>query len=71
MNRLRDKFGRFVSLKDVGKKELEIAIRLYNEPDPVQRQDALRDMREAGELVLILVATIAICVWIYLKVIGQ
>ena len=70
MNRLRDKFGRFISLKDVGKKELEIAIRLYNEPDPVQSQDALRDMREAGELVLILVATIAICVWIYLKVRG-
>ena len=70
MNRLRDKFGRFISLKDVGKKELEIAIRLYNEPDPVQPQDALRDLREAGELVLILVATIAICVWIYLKVRG-
>ena len=70
MNRLRDKFGRFISLKDVGKKELEIAIRLYNEPDPVQPQDALRDLREVEEVLLILVATIAICVWIYLKVRG-
>ena len=71
MNRLRDKFGRFISLKDVGKKELEIAIRLFNEPDPVQSQDALRDLREAEEVLLLLLAIIALCVWIYLKVTGR
>ena len=67
MKPLRDKFGRFVSLKDVGKKEIELAIRLYNEPDPVQKPDALQDARQVSELLLILVTIIGICVWIYMR----
>ena len=58
MTPLRDKFGRFVSMKDVGKKEIELAIRLYNEPDPVQKPDAFQDARQASELLLILVTII-------------
>lgn len=64
MKPLRDKFGRFVSLKDVGTKEIELAIRLYNEPDPVQSKDALAPIRSAAELVLILELIIAVCIGI-------
>ena len=40
MNQLRDKkTGQFVSMKDAGKKELEIAIRLFNEPEPDTDRD--------------------------------
>lgn len=69
MKPLRDKHGRFVSLKDVGKKEIEVAIRLYNEPEPSQ-QDAFYDARQGAELLLILVATLGIAMWIWFKVMG-
>ena len=63
MKPLRDKHGRFVSIKDAGKKEIEMAIRLYNEPDP-QTQDALAPIRSAAELILILELIIALCIGI-------
>jgi hypothetical protein len=62
MTPLRDKFGRFVSVKDVGKREIEMAIRLYNEPDPVQEQNALGYCRSVWELIFILVSTIFVIV---------
>ena len=64
MNRLRDvKTGQFVSLKDAGKKELEIAIRLFNEPEPEPvKRDALGYCRSVWELIFILVLTIFVIV---------
>jgi len=73
MNPIRNKkTGQFVSMKDAGKKELEIAIRLFNETEPEssQEKDALTDIRSAAELILILVATIGILMWIYFRMVG-
>ena len=73
MKQLRDKHtGQYVSMKDAGKKELEIAIRLFNETEPEssQEKDALTDIRSAAELILILVATIGILMWIYFRMVG-
>lgn len=71
MKPLRDKFGRFVSLKDVGKKEIELAIRLYNEPDPVQSKDALAQFEQTFRIILILVAIMGITMWMLFKVMGR
>jgi len=65
MKQLRDKHtGQYVSMKDAGKKEVELAIRVWSqEPEPVEKKkDALGYCRSVWELIFILVLTIFVIV---------
>jgi len=66
MNNLRDKkTGQFVSTKGAGKKEVELAIRVWSqEPEPSQekKEDALGYCRSVWELIFILAVTIFVVV---------
>jgi hypothetical protein len=63
VNQLRDKkTGQFVSTKDAGKKEVDLAIRIWSqEPESVEK-DALGYCRSVWELIFILVLTIFVVV---------
>jgi hypothetical protein len=63
MNNLRDKHtGQYVSTKDAGKKEVDLAIRIWSqEPEPIAR-DALEYCRSVWELIFILAVTIFVIV---------
>ena len=59
----RDKKGRFRSLKDVGKKEVDLAIRIWSqEPELSQKENALRYCRSIWELIFIVTLTIFVII---------
>jgi hypothetical protein len=63
MNQLRDKHtGQYVSAKDAGTKEVDLAIRIWSqEPEPFEGE-GIRYCRSVWELIFILVSTIFVVI---------